>query len=275
MAGPTLGFTAPVPPEVLTRQFRRLRLRLPQPWSRTLGRLAYLPKLAAGDASTVREFTEEPLIERLVAGSEPLEGIGAGLTERVVEIPWVLRSLTGDSRTRVLDIGTAFAPVVYKRLLVRRPQSVEVADLAPAELLGLPSHVADVRRLPFAEDSFDVAICVSTLEHVGMDNANYNVASGGGGDVDGLRELGRIARTVFVTVPAGADADMGWQRQYAPGTFRERVQAAGLSVRRLEVFAHDPARGWSPAPEDSVADRTYGEGTIAAAAVICAELARP
>jgi hypothetical protein len=264
-----------LPREALIRQFRRLRLRLSQPWSRRLGQLAYLPKLIARDESTVREFTEEALIERLLAGREPLEGIGAGLTERVVEIPWVLRSLSGDSTTRLLDIGTAFAPVVYKRLLVRLPQTVEVADLAPAELLGLPSHVADVRTLPFADGSFDIAVCVSTLEHVGMDNTNYNVASGGGGDVAGLRELGRVARTVFVTVPAGADANMGWQRQYAPSTFRARVDEAGLRVARLEVFAHDPFTGWSPAPEDSVLERSYGQGTPAAAAVICAELVRP
>ncbi len=264
-----------MPPELVTAQFRRLRLRLPQPWSRRLGQLAYLPKLLGGDAGTRREFTEEPLIERLVHGGQPLEEIGVGLTERVVEIPWVLRSLPAGSRTRVLDIGTAFSPVVYKRLLVRAPQTVEVADLAAAEILHLRTHVADVRSLPLPSDSFDVAICLSTLEHVGMDNTSYNVASGGGGDVDALRELGRVAPLVLVTVPAGADADMGWQRQYAPSTFRRVVEQAGLAVQRLQVFAHDPVRGWSAVEEDSVAGRSYGENATAAAAIVCAELRRP
>jgi hypothetical protein len=259
-------------PALLTRQFRRLRVRLPQPWSRRLGQLAYLPKLMRRDQSTRREFAEEPLIERLVSGREPLDGVGVGLTERVVEIPWVLRSLSGAAANHVLDIGTAFAPVVYKRLLVRLPQTVEVADLAPPEIAGLTGHVADVRRLPFANDSFDVAICVSTLEHVGMDNTNYDVASGGGGDVDALRELGRVAQRVFVTVPAGRDADMGWQRQYAPSTFRRVVQDAGLVPTRLEVFVHDPVNGWAPAREDSVGARDYGRDATAAAAIICAEL---
>jgi hypothetical protein len=45
-------------------------------------------------------------------------------------------------------------------------------------------------------------------------------------------------------------------------------------VERLEVFAHDPLRGWSPAAEDAVGDRTYGEGATTAAAVACAELSR-
>ncbi len=205
---------------------------------------------------------------------EPLDGVGVGLTERVIEIPWVLRRLPSDDEKRVLDIGTAFSLIVYKWLLVRQPHVIEIADLAKAHVPGLRSHVADVRNLPFADDSFDVAICVSTLEHVGMDNSDYGIESGGAGDVDGLRELGRVARRVLVTVPAGSDENLGWQRQYAPRTFRRVVEEAGLAVERLEVFAHDPASGWAVAEEDSVEDRTYGQGAFAAAAIVCAELSR-
>ena len=80
--------------------------------------------------------------------------------------------------------------MVYKRLLVRQPQVIETADLAAVEIPGLVSHVADVRALPFAANSFDVAICLSTLEHVGMDNTQYAIESGGAGDVAALAELG-------------------------------------------------------------------------------------
>jgi Methyltransferase domain len=212
------------------------------------------------------------LIERLALGPEPLDGIGVGMSERVVEIPWVMRSLPSSPTKHVLDVGTAFSLIVYKWLLVRQPHIIEVADLAQAYVPGLERHVADVRKLPFRQDSFDVAICISTLEHVGMDNANYGVESGGAGEVGGLRELGRVARRVLVTVPAGSDANMGWQRQYAPSTFRRVVEEAGLTVERLEVFAHDPICGWAPADEDSVEGRTYGVGASAAAAIVCAEL---
>jgi Methyltransferase domain len=261
-------------PEVLARAYRRLRLALPQPWSRRLGQIAYLPKLASGHVETRREFAEEPVIERLAVGREPLDGIGVGMSERVIEIPWVLRGLTSVRAGRVLDIGTAFSPVVYKRLLLRQPHVVELADLAEVDIVGLQSHVADVRNLPFAEGSFDVAICLSTLEHIGMDNTQYDIESGGAGDLDALRELGRVARRVLVTVPAGDDRNMGWQRQYAPATFRRVVEEAGLKVARLDVFAHDPAKGWVRSEEGSVAGRNYGQGAVAAAASICAELKR-
>jgi hypothetical protein len=257
----------------LIGRYRWLRLRLPQPWSRWFGELAYAPKLLVGDENTRREFREEPVILRLALGSEPLTNVGAGLSERVVEIPWVWRHLSGRGE-RVLDIGTTFAPMVYKWLLVHQHDRIDVADLNEIRLPGLGSHVADVRSLPLGDDSYDVAICVSTLEHVGMDNTQYGLGEGNGGDVEGLRELGRVARRVLLTVPAGREENMGWQRQYAPSTLRRVVDQAGLRVERLEVFAHDPASGWAPVSEDAVSERSYGQGAVKAAALMCAELRR-
>ena len=162
--------------------------------------------------------------------------------------------------------------MVYQRRLVRMAQTVELADLADPDIPGLLSHRVDLRELPFEADTFDVAICISTLEHIGMDNDKYRVASGGGGDLAALRELGRVARRVLVTVPGGSDEDLGWQRQYSPPSFRRLAADAGLRVAALEVFAHDPDRGWSAVEETAIGSRLYGEGSVAAAAVICAEL---
>ncbi len=255
--------------------FRSLRVRLPQPWALRVGQAAHLPRLVRGDAATRIAFAEERLIERLVSDDAPLDGVGVGLSERVIEIPWILRALPSNPGARVLDVGTAFAPVVYKRLLVRLAQRVETVDLAPTDLPGIVSHVADVRSLPFGDAAFDAATCISTLEHIGMDNAHYNVASGGAGDVEAMRELGRVARRVLITVPGGRDADLGWLRQYSPETFRGRVQRAGLSVLRFEVYAHDARRGWERVDEQAVGERQFGEGVFAASAVICVELCGP
>jgi hypothetical protein len=231
-----------------------------------------MPKLISGHRDTRVAFAEEALIDRLMASEQPLSAVGAGLSERVVEIPWVLRSLPPHPSTRVLDVGTAFAPTIYKRLLMRQPQAIEAVDLGDVDVPSIPSHVADVRRLPFAAGTFDVVTCISTLEHIGMDNERYSIDSHGGGDIEALRELGRVARRILVTVPAGGDEDHGWLRQYAPATFRQRVARAHLSVARLEVFAHDAARGWAIVGEDSVSDCHFGQGVYAAAAVICADL---
>lgn len=254
--------------------FLAARLRLPQPWSRRLAQVAYLPKLVRGDEPTRLTFAEERVIEPLAMGDAPLDGVGSGLSERVIEVPWVIRSLRGSERLHVLDVGTAFAPVVYKRLLRYLPHEIEGIDLADRRVPGVKTHVADIRNLPFGDNSFDLAVCISTLEHIGMDNEHYGVRGGenDGDDVVALRELGRVAARALITVPGGDDEDLGWLRQYAPSTLRERVAQAGLSVARLDVFRHDREAGWRLASEDAVAGCRFGRETYAAEAVICAEV---
>ncbi len=259
--------------DALIHEYRTARLRLPQPWSRRFGQLVYAPRLLRGDLNTRREFAEEPVIARLALGDGPIDGVRGPFTERVIEIPWVLRRVAELRPASLLDVGTAFAPMIYKWLLARQPARVETADLAPADILALPHHVADIRELPFADQAFELASCISTLEHIGMDNRQYEIQSGGGGDVVALRELGRVAGRVLVTVPAGRDEDMGYQRQYSPERFRRAAGKAGLAIERLDVFEQTEA-GWNPVEPAAIADRTYGQGATAAAALLCAQLSR-
>src|SRR5207237_140956 len=49
-------------------------------------------------------------------------------------------------------------------------------DLAEADVPGLRSVIGDVRQLPFEDGSFDLVLCISTLEHVGRDNTVYGLA---------------------------------------------------------------------------------------------------
>ena len=76
----------------------------------------------------------------------------------------------------MLDVGYAFAEPAYLAGLVGlgAPELMGV-DLAEAEVPGLRSVVGDVRALPFDERSFDLAICISTLEHIGRDNKIYGL----------------------------------------------------------------------------------------------------
>jgi hypothetical protein len=194
------------------RTVHRLRVELPSPWGRLVGRIAHAPALLRSDG-TRRTFREEAAIERLVEGELPLEGQGAGCSERVVEIPWVLRRLPRPVG-KLLDVGTAFAPVAYQRELARLP-AVEIhgVDLVEFDVRGVVAHRADVRSLPFPDGAFDRVVCISTLEHIGLDNQRYFAPDGSPldemGDVTALRELGRVTAAegrVLVTVPGGGRA---------------------------------------------------------------------
>jgi hypothetical protein len=165
---------------------------------------------------------------------------------------------------------------MQRRLARLSAERVVGVDLAPFDLRGVESVRGDIRSLPFRDGEFDVAICLSTLEHIGMDTSRYVAQDDptAGDDVVALRELGRVARRVLLTVPGGDDADFEWQRQYSPARLGAIAAAAGLRIETLDAFVHDPNVGWRGVPPDETSGRTYGSGAPAAAALLCAVLTR-
>jgi SAM-dependent methyltransferase len=259
---------------------RRLRLALPQPWSRFMGAIAH-PTSMLPHADARREFREEGMIEKCAGRSVPFGPATLNLSERVVEVPWALARIPPDAM-KVLDVGTAYAPIAYRRLLHRLPvEEVHAVDLAPIEdLVKLRTHIADVRSLPFPDHAFDVAICISTLEHIGLDTSAYAWVSDRtdlAGDLLALRELRRVTQPggrILVTVPAGVDENKPTYRQYSPRRWERLVGEAGLAPAEIEYFCHAPNWGWNRVAPDAVTSRRYGDGAPYAAAIICSSLAR-
>ena len=195
-----------------------------------------------------------------------------GSDERVIEIPWVLSRYRGEPR--VLDVGSAHGPAAYLESLAEAAPVRPVAvDLAPAELDGFECVAADLRMLPFDDGAFDVAFCVSTLEHVGADNALYGVEAEQDADGVGLalRELGRVvgrSGRLLVTVPCGAPEEHGWFVQHDEAGWLDLFAAAGLHVEEHELYALD-AHGWRSTDALEAGYATVGSG---ASGVLCAEL---
>jgi SAM-dependent methyltransferase len=199
----------------------------------------------------------------------------ASSDERALEIPWCLARYSGERR--VLDIGYAFAEPAYLAGLVALGATELVGvDLATAEVPGLRPVAADVRALPFPDASFDLAFCISTLEHVGRDNDVYDVdaARDEAGDEAALRELRRVLTKdgrLLVSVPTGEHEDQGWQIVRAPDDWIARFERCGFLVYEDELYARG-ADGWRTAtPADAHAAR-YGAGGPGAGAVLLAEL---
>ena len=259
---------------------RAARLRLPPPLWRWAGTIARIPRL--GNEEIRQTLREEAIIERAIAsGSDDAEPIAPpGTSERVVEVPWVVRR-AGRRGGRMLDVGTAFAPLVYLRAL-RTLDATELhsVDRVPVRLENVIAHTADVRALPLPSRHFDVVACISTLEHIGLDNAAYfedTSESDEAGDVAALREIARVLSddgVALVTVPAGRAATFPTQRQYSLERWRAVVALGGLETVEEDVFVHAEGVGWRRAGEGEPGERTYGEGAPYAAAVICAALQR-
>ncbi len=123
---------------------------------------------------------------------------GPSLAEGSGEVAMLLRRHLGAPRTadaqplRVIDVGCGLAS--YGRSLLADGYAwmgaeVDAADCAELARLGLPHRHVDGRSLPFADASFDAALCLEVLEHLDDPAAV-------------VREIHRVApRQLLVSVP--------------------------------------------------------------------------
>jgi SAM-dependent methyltransferase len=234
----------------------------------SLSRAALLAELASSDEfrrlralddGVARAFAARAADER----PHELESSG-DFDERPVEIAWTLGRYRGERR--VLDVGYAFAePEWLVALTHSRPRELVGVDLVERDVPGLESVVADIRKLPFSDRSFDVVFCVSTLEHVGQDNTRYGLpveddAAGPAAAVHELRRVTKRGGRILLTVPCGrrSDLDSDWFLTQTADAWRALFRAADLYVYDEEVYVRADGR-WRSGPTD-------GNG------VLCAEL---
>jgi len=127
---------------------------------------------------------------------------------------------------------------------------ISVSGMDRISGLGLSTlkevHQFDGYQIPYPDRFFDTAICIHVLEHVEHERLL-------------LRELGRVAKTVFVEVPieggfrGQVDLRFGHINYYTPMTFLNLLNTSGLTTVRHGIFTSSIAyeqycsgrvRGW-------------------------------
>jgi SAM-dependent methyltransferase len=264
--------------DFVEKAWRLVLRREPDPGSRErvergeVSRARLVRELVESDEFKRVELLDDGLararFERLREGRPRELMAPAWSDERAIEIPWALARYAGERR--VLDIGTAFAERAY----VEGLQELGAAELVTVDLAEPADVIADVRDLPFEDGRFDLALCISTLEHIGRDNATYDVDAPRDerGDEAALRELRRVLAgdgRLLVSVPTGVHDDQGWQVQREPLAWIELFERCGFLVYEDELYVRGDD-GWRTATLADAERARYADN--GAGAVLLAEL---
>jgi SAM-dependent methyltransferase len=249
---------------------------------RALAGRALSPAIARRRQSLVsRELDNVDARDRLAAAEQLPPGYGAGANERVVEIPWLLAQRPGG---KMLDAGSALNHSEYLDRLQPSLEELHIVTLAyegsahPER--GISYVYADLRALPYGDGVFDTVASISTLEHVGMDNAGYGSdasrAADPGRETDlAVRELARVLKKggrLFLTVPYGHAEDHRTFRQLDRAALERLIAAAEPAETAISVY-RDVGDGWQLSDLEQAGDASY-RTDFAAEAVACVCLTR-
>jgi SAM-dependent methyltransferase len=190
---------------------------------------------------------------------------GYRLDARVVEIPWVLSRLP-DKEIKLLDAGSSLNNEVVIDAPSLANKKLTILTLAPEGACfwnkGVSYFFGDLRDLDFKDGTFDSIICISTIEHVGMDNSMYDpknsyLNSETQNDfIIGIKELKRVLKTggaLFCTFPFGKYQNHGWFRQFDSRLMDILIEEFKPAKYTETIFKYNPD-GWEISNRESCAE---------------------
>ena len=206
---------------------------------------------------------------------------GIGMSERIVEFPWVVAALSRSDPGLALDAGSTLNHPYVLDSVLPVIRGLHIVTLAPEPRSfperGISYVFADLRDLPLRSDLYDTVVCLSTLEHVGMDVSGYNGKVPPERDpqaaaIRAVKELRRVLKPggrVLLSVPYGRADSLGWLRQFDESTLQELLEGFGPAATHIAVYRYT-GDGWQLSSlEDSAASESQ---PYWATAVACVEI---
>lgn len=223
------------------------------------------------------------------------EGHGWRIDERIVEYPWFISRLP-EGKGRLLDAGSALNhPYLMAHPKIREKQTF-VSTLAPeywaAWQWGVSYVYEDLREACFRDDYFDWIACISTIEHVGLDNTMLYTSEASkkednaGTYAEFLIQLRRMLAPggkLFLSMPFGRHVNHGWFQIFDGPMVDALVQKFGPSHCTETIYQYLPS-GWVVGSREGAKDADYfdihktkeyaPDYAAASRAVVCLELTK-
>jgi SAM-dependent methyltransferase len=282
-------------PLALRRRLEALLERAAVPRYKWRGRIPWTPGYVAYREALVRRaFGDAALMQAFADGAALPAGHGTHCDERVVEYPWIMARLP-QAGADLLDAGSALNFGYLLDTPPLRASRVTIFTLAPEGELRRPNLTylyGDLRRSGLADNSFDLIVSISTLEHVGMDNTRLYTGDAALKEsrpddylavVTEFKRLLRPGGRALVTVPYGRYQDLGWLQQFEADMLQKVIDGFGGSAATVTYYRYG-AGGWQVAAAGECAGDTYfdvhrerefeADYLAAARAVACLELVK-
>jgi SAM-dependent methyltransferase len=222
-------------------------------------------------------------------------GYGWRLDERIVEFPWFMSRLPA-GESRLLDAGSTLNHAHVLQHPKLKEKKVFISTLAPehwaAWQWGVSYVFEDMRDACFKDAYFDNIACISTMEHVGLDNTMLYTGEASKNEADGqsyatfLAELRRMLKpggTLYLSMPFGRHENHGWFQVF-DGPMVDEVIRLFRPASHVEIIYQYLPEGWVVSTREAAKDalyfdihkkKTYDPDHAAASrAVVCLELTR-
>jgi len=220
---------------------------------------------------------------------------GFRIDERAVEIPWVISRLDF-AESVLLDAGSAlnFKYILDNSIMKRK--RVVIYTLSPEKSGVKQSNISyvygDLRDTMIKSKYFDEIVCISTLEHIGMNNeflysndSQFNECKPDDYK-DVIQEFSRLLKIggrLFVTVPYGRYENIRWLQQFDHKMIEIVINVFGGSTYNVTYYKYFD-NGWQLADADACNDCLYfnihnrsdyeADYVAAARAVACIEMVK-
>jgi len=239
-------------------------------------------------------LTNKDLLDCFLNSKSLSPRYGYRLDERVVEYPWFF-SRIGRDRKLLLDAGSALNHRYILNLPILNNKSIVVYNLSQERVVKCKnvSYIyGDLRNAVFKDGYFDEIVCISTLEHIGMDNTfiyskDSRFKESKTNDYkNAVKEFKRLLKPggkLFITIPYGRYENHGWLQQFDENMVAGVVDMFEGSMSNVSYYKYFPD-GWQIASRQSCRDASYfdinkrrdyeSDYVAAARAVACMELAK-
>jgi len=168
-------------------------------------------------------------------------------TSRTVEYDFIMKNIPSKAR-KILDVGSTGSLLPLK--LAKQGYDAYSIDYREYHERhpNLTFVKGDILKSLFADDFFDLVVCVSTIEHIGL--GSYGDPSYYDGDKSVVKEFGRILKdggTLLLTAPFSGESEvLPWMDSHERIYDYDRLKSLfeGWEIQLEEYYIPKKAKHW-------------------------------